>query len=215
MTGPAEAPIRRTRANAPVDCAQCGQIHPRGCIGHHTRDGSPCENWPRKGQQVCGTHGGSAPQAKAKARERQEEGLAREELVRLGEPAPIEHPVVELLRVAAVRKTWSDIIRNRLGSLRDLVKTDTFGVERERALVAIYERALDGEQRAYEALAKLDLDARRFRLGAQQAELTLRALEAAWRVLPGELAEAARSAFVAEFRALAPLEPDGAVVDGV
>src|SRR5688572_24924983 len=34
------------------------------------RNGDPCGNWPRRGQTVCGFHGGSAPQNIRAARRR-------------------------------------------------------------------------------------------------------------------------------------------------
>ena len=40
------------------------------CTGHSSRTGAPCKNFPIHGGTVCVTHGGRAPQVKAKARER-------------------------------------------------------------------------------------------------------------------------------------------------
>ena len=39
---------------------------PRLCIGHN-RAGAPCNKFARRGQRVCRNHGGSSPQALAKA----------------------------------------------------------------------------------------------------------------------------------------------------
>ena len=41
--------------------------HARLCRAHSKRSGKLCERWAIKGQSVCATHGGKAPQALAKA----------------------------------------------------------------------------------------------------------------------------------------------------
>lgn len=51
-------------------CKRCGQPHPR-CSAHNGAK-LPCGKWPVKGANVCATHGGSSPLAKAKAAERLE-----------------------------------------------------------------------------------------------------------------------------------------------
>lgn len=55
----------------------------RKCVGH-TSDGGPCPNWAIRGGTVCSTHGGSAPQVKAKARQRLEREMAEKAVVRFG-----------------------------------------------------------------------------------------------------------------------------------
>ena len=40
------------------------------CTAHSPRTGQPCKRAPIRGGTVCATHGGSAPQVKAKAKER-------------------------------------------------------------------------------------------------------------------------------------------------
>lgn len=42
----------------------------RRCTAHSARTGLPCKAYAIKGATVCRTHGGSAPQVKAKAEER-------------------------------------------------------------------------------------------------------------------------------------------------
>lgn len=50
-----------------MNCTQCGQVHSR-CASHKsTNPGEPCQRYPRKGAKVCDSHGGRAPQVKAKA----------------------------------------------------------------------------------------------------------------------------------------------------
>lgn len=64
-------------------CPKCGQTHdPTRCTGHN-RKGLPCGNRPIRGGSVCSTHGGSAPQVRAKAEERQVEAAVGEVILKL------------------------------------------------------------------------------------------------------------------------------------
>jgi hypothetical protein len=53
-------------------CPRCQQLHAsaagaRACTGHRRRDGAPCTKNALAGQDVCRSHGGGSPQAKAAA----------------------------------------------------------------------------------------------------------------------------------------------------
>jgi Helix-turn-helix domain of resolvase len=50
---------------------------PRRCKAHSSRTGEPCRLPPVKGSNVCRSHGGAAPQVKAKARQRIEDAADR------------------------------------------------------------------------------------------------------------------------------------------
>lgn len=59
----------------PNPCSKCGKVHVsatggRCCTGHRRRDGRACTKNALAGQDVCGSHGGQAPQAKAAAARR-------------------------------------------------------------------------------------------------------------------------------------------------
>lgn len=60
---------------SPDPCDQCGQVHQNAAgtltCQAHKRDGVPCSLYARKGQKVCGFHGGSTRAAIAKGKERQ------------------------------------------------------------------------------------------------------------------------------------------------
>lgn len=44
--------------------------HPRRCRARSSRTGAPCRKWACRGMRVCRTHGGGAPQVRARASER-------------------------------------------------------------------------------------------------------------------------------------------------
>ncbi len=58
------------RSVPPVDCDKCGKIHER-CRSHKSA-GVPCGRWPRRGTEVCDSHGGKAPQVRTRAAVRAE-----------------------------------------------------------------------------------------------------------------------------------------------
>jgi hypothetical protein len=61
---------------------------------------------------------------------------------------------------------------------RDLATTDVANVERERAIVVLYERATERLHRILADLAKLGLEERKVRISEAQAVVMLDAIEA-------------------------------------
>jgi len=99
--------------------------------GAKTRAGGTCVNLPMTGGKRCRVHGGSSPQAKAKARTRIAEGKARAVMVRLGLPEPVEISAAEAM-IWMVSAKYAEVLwlRAMVGSIDpgDLV----WGVSRER-----------------------------------------------------------------------------------
>jgi hypothetical protein len=97
-------------------------------------------------------------------------------LDRLGKPKPLGHPVEELLAIGAEVRAWLGITRERLAELSSLTSVDGSGVERERALVTVYERALDRAARVLTELARLGLEERLIRVEEVRARQLLAAV---------------------------------------
>lgn len=161
-------------------CDTCAGAHP-GCLGHN-RAGAPCGRPPIRGGDRCPLHGGALPSARVKAAERLEEREVRRILAdELEHPEPIEHPVYELLKLASEIKAWQRAIRLRMVDLTEITQEDNLGVERERALVSLYERAQDRNSKLLVDMAKLDLKARALALQAETATQVLQAVSEALR----------------------------------
>lgn len=130
------------------------------CKAKSKQSGERCKRFATPGADVCTSHGSKSPQVIAKIVRFQEATHARDLLSRLGSPDPIRHPVIELLEVAAEIKAWQIILRERVAELHDLTSHDALFVERERAVVALYERSLDRTTRILTDMTKLDLESK-------------------------------------------------------
>jgi hypothetical protein len=97
-------------------CQECGQVHEK-CTGHkkHVVPKRPCRANPRAGSPVCDSHGGAAPQVKAKAASRVQEQLAASAAARFALPVqigPAEGLLAEVHRTAgAIAWLEAQIIR--------------------------------------------------------------------------------------------------------
>lgn len=179
---------------------------PGRCTANVRSTGEQCRRRAIRGGTVCAVHGGQLPRVKARAAERVVEAEALSTLARLGTPAPLGHPVEELLAVVAEQKAWQVILRERLAEHIDQARTletvDKLGTERERALVVLYERALDRTGAALAGLVKLDLADRAVRIREAEAATVRDAIVAtlsSFDLTPNQLADA-RARFARELR---------------
>lgn len=106
----------------PMPCDRCGEPHPK-CIGHK-RNGAPCGQKRMAGQLVCRMHGGSSPQALAKAEERiaeaQAEDVVRKLWVGLENAAPVTDPVHSLQRLAGGLEEMANVLGNRVNAMQSI-----------------------------------------------------------------------------------------------
>lgn len=137
-----------------------------------------CGNWPIKGGAVCRMHGGGSPQAKAKAAARLAEEDANKVLARL-DVAPVADPFSALAALAGQALAFKDVLAGKVNDLDRLRYTDDKGGEQLRSEVALWERALDRCERFIVSMAKLNIDERLIKIETAQAELVLKAIEAA------------------------------------
>lgn len=86
--------------------------------GARKTDGSPCPNWAMIGQLVCHSHGGRAPQAKAKAIERVAEQRAIRAVETYGLPLDVSpgDALLAEVRYTAGHVAW---LRERVQELED------------------------------------------------------------------------------------------------
>lgn len=106
----------------PMPCDRCGEPHSK-CIGHK-RNGAPCGQKRMTGQLVCRMHGGSSPQALAKAEQRlaaaQAEALVRDLWVGLEQAAPVTDPVSSLQRLAGALEQMVDTLGVRVNAMSSI-----------------------------------------------------------------------------------------------
>lgn len=154
--------------------------------GARTRTGSTCTRpagWgtTHPGAGSCKLHGGSTPNGRLSGAREAEAKRARTILERLETPEPIEHPVYELLKLAAETTAWQRILRERMSELTELTQNDRLDVDRERALVRLYGESLDRTAKLFVDMARLDLKARALALQQEQAAQVMQAVTEALR----------------------------------
>src|SRR5689334_2685358 len=111
------------------------------CKGTNRRTGKPCGNYPIKGAKVCRSHGGSAPQVRAKAAERvaeqQFEKKMGRELARL-DVEPVGDPLTALSMLAGQAVAFKDALAERVNELKAIRYEDARGSEQLRSEVALW-----------------------------------------------------------------------------
>ena len=160
-------------------CPKCQAVHdPSRCAAHSKlRAGGQCHRRPMAGQEVCASHGGRSPQAKASAAERVTEEKIRKVLGALT-IVPVDNPLAELQILAGEAKAWKQVCHDHMAALTAM-RYGTEGGEAIRGEIVLFERALDRCGKILVDIAKLNIDERLARVSEAQLDLTTRAL-AAW-----------------------------------
>ena len=143
------------------------------------RDGKPCGNRPMAGQSVCRMHGGSSPQARAKAAERLAEHRARRTLAELEQVDPVTDPFAALEGLAGQAVALVDVLRDQVSQLQEVRYRGGpgSGTEQLRAELSAYLTALGRAESILGRVVSLDLDARRVRLQEAQVAAVVVALD--------------------------------------
>jgi hypothetical protein len=149
------------------------------CRRTSSQTGQPCKNWAIKGAEVCRFHGGSAPQVKAKAKERLAERAIAKTLGRL-DITPVDNPLTALAELAGEILAWKQLAAERVALLESLARENLLiGNEDVRAEVQVFERAMDRAVTVLATIARLNIDERLAKISEQQAALVREALNRA------------------------------------
>lgn len=144
---------------------------PRRC-GAKTRSGEPCTQWRVNGTNRCKMHGGASPRAVAKHKEMLLQAKVNGELQALGWE-PVTDPVARYADLAGEILAFKDLAREQMNALQDWTLTighfqrdDDDGdsqflamAEQAKAVVMVYERALDRAERVLSRMQSLGITA--------------------------------------------------------
>lgn len=170
-----------------------------------------------KGIGPCDTHLGNTKNHKLAAQRTIVDLEVRKEVQTLAEqlqaPVPVGDPMVELYELAGQVKIWQQIITEKMSELSTLTVTDMQGVERPRAIMETWERAVDRASTMYVNLTKLGIMQHKVELEERQAALLFRIVNAVLESpevgLTTKQLEAARTMLFQEILKAGPrLQPD-------
>lgn len=129
----------------------------------------------------CKFHGGSSPNGvtsgqRMMIKEESDAMVVKEAQLpktlgeRLSTPGPIAPPEVEVLKLAGEMKEWTGVMRERMSELSTLDITDAAGIEHARALVELYERAIDRYSELIQFMIKIGVRERVVAIQEQQGQ---------------------------------------------
>lgn len=144
----------------PVDQKNPQSPITRQCTAHTSR-GTRCRRPAMHGTTVCQSHGGRAPQVRAKARQNVLEARINGELKRR-EITPVTDPVTAIQDVVGREFAFLDLAQDRMAEILETwtVDNEFTGSEDTRATVQIFERALDRAERGATRMVQLGIQAR-------------------------------------------------------
>lgn len=161
--------------------------HPRKCQGHR-KNGEPCDRWAIKGGTVCPTHGGSAPQVKAKAVanvQRQEAEAAARRLSLPIEVDPADALLDELFRTAGWIATYEAYVNEQTldegshwGPIYGGKDGYDTGERKPNIVVELLYRERQHLKDLTVAILKAGIEERRVRLAEEQATQLARVITA-------------------------------------
>lgn len=182
------------------DPTHCGAItrSREGTCRHEAGWGTP-----HPGIGRCRLHGGNSPSAVRSAATQLAEREVRRTLEALGGAAPITNPLGELLRIAGESLAWMNVARQHAAALVDDgdLTTITDAGEEVRAMVRVYERAMDRTAGVLARVAALKVDERLTVITQRDLERLRAAVDVAWAAgRDGRDVESARAEAAARLR---------------
>lgn len=164
---------------APAGKGPCPTCDRPRCNG--TTATGRCRKQPIKNATVCRTHGGSAPQVRAAAEQRQLEGKADAEVRKLWvglDAAPeVKDPVGSLAKLAGALEQAVDVVGAKVNDLGSVASGAS--MQQLRGEVVLLERLLGQLRLALDAMARLGIAERQVELEQGKAELVTSAFLAA------------------------------------
>lgn len=131
--------------------------------------GGICHTHPVKGTKRCRMHGGSSPKAQQKAARDSVEADVRDLLATL-DIGPVHDPLTALKELAGEVNAWKDAMRVKVEELSTLDVSTEYG-ETARAVVQLYERAMDRAGDFLFKIARLNIDERLAAVTERQAKM--------------------------------------------
>lgn len=144
----------------PVDQKNPQSPIARQCTAHTSR-GTRCRRPAMHGTTVCQSHGGRAPQVRAKAKRNVLEARINGELKRR-EITPVTDPVTAIQDVVGREFAFLDLAQDRMAEISEswVRENRITGSDDARATVAIYTAALDRAERGAARMVQLGIQAR-------------------------------------------------------
>lgn len=169
------------------------------------KGGQQCANWAREGLTKCKSHSQGYPGLRELGEKVMEERLLKHRLEELAEQygltGPIDNPLLAMQELSIEVVSFKDFLLEKVKELSELDYEDRKGAQDAKAIVQLYERALDRTTRLMGDMAKLKIDERLAAVSERQGELVATVLE---RVLEnmdlGERKMEARNLLTAEFK---------------
>lgn len=162
--------------------ASAGAGHER--CGGRTRAGTPCRlpaghGTDHPGVGRCDHHGGATPTHRTHAERvllERAEATALAELHELG-VQPLGNPLEALAELAAEARQWETILRRQVAALESVTQPTPAGIEQVRAVVILFERAMDRAAAFAAMCARLDIDTRLARINEALGEQIVTVIE--------------------------------------
>lgn len=131
------------------------------------------------GEGPCKLHGGSTRNVSKGAKLRLAEREARELFGKIAPaPTPVDNPLAAYAELAGRVLAWLELMDSLLDDLREVgYESETAG-EQTRAVVQLYERAMDRANTVLGSYARLRIDDRLAAITERQADMVVRALDA-------------------------------------
>ena len=155
---------------------------PAQCTATSSQSGKRCRRAPMVGSEVCSTHGGKAPQVRAKAAERLLEAKIRGELAKV-DITPITDPAAAYADLAGEQWAFKELARQQLVVLESWGSYSEALGEQIRPAVQVYTQALAATQKVLADMLRIGLSAEALRAAKErpsreQAEALGRVIDA-------------------------------------